>query len=85
MTGTDIVCVRSYPEGPRVWVAGQRVHHGASGSLLGVACLALRRPRLAALLLAWAATDWHDVRVWFARECVPAGVELDGQTPDIAA
>lgn len=66
------VVVRRYPQGPRVWVCGQRVHHGASGLILA-GLLARRRRRLAALALAWAATDWHDWRVWFVREGVPAG------------
>lgn len=75
-----ILIIRSYPEGPRVWVAGQRVHHGASGLLL--AAILRRRPRLAALALAWAATDWHDWRIWFAREKVPAQ-SLDIPTPPV--
>ena len=65
-----LVTIRSYPQGPRVWIAGQRVHHGASGLVLAAALR--KRRRLAAALLVWAATDWHDWRVWFAREKVPA-------------
>ena len=39
----------------RVWVCGQRVHHGATGILL------------AALGAALVAHDWKDRPVWFAR------------------
>lgn len=60
----------------RVWIAGQRCHHGATGAVLtGVAALGLVASRLgAAPFLALAATgsvlmvhDWHDRAVWFAR------------------
>jgi hypothetical protein len=39
----------------RLWVGGQRVHHGATGVLL------------AALGAALVAHDWKDRVVWFAR------------------
>ena len=39
----------------RLWVGGQRVHHGATGLLL------------AALGAALVAHDWKDRLVWFAR------------------
>jgi len=39
----------------RVWVCGQRVHHGATGILL------------AAFGAALVAHDWKDRPVWFAR------------------
>jgi hypothetical protein len=39
----------------RVWVCGQRVHHGATGIFL------------AALGAALVAHDWKDRPVWFAR------------------
>ena len=77
-----MIVVRRYPQGPRVWLCGQRVHHGASGTVLG-AVLARRHPRLAALALAWAATDWHDARVWFKRERVPAGELVSERTSSI--
>lgn len=76
----SLVVIRSYPQGPRVWVAGQRVHHGASGLLL--AAMLRKRRRLAVLALAWAATDWHDRRAWFAREKVPAStLDSAAETP----
>lgn len=65
------VTVRSYPEGPRVWVAGQRVHHGASGLGLAAAALAFRRHRLCLAALAVVVHDLHDWRVWFSREKLP--------------
>ena len=39
----------------RVWICGQRVHHGATGIVL------------AALGAALVAHDWKDRPVWFAR------------------
>jgi hypothetical protein len=58
----------------RLWIRGQRCHHGATGALLAGAgalgVLVLRTPRLAALAAAGGALmvhDWHDRAVWFAR------------------
>jgi hypothetical protein len=64
------------PELRRLWIGGQRLHHGATGvALAGVALaqLATRRTsaqRGLAYLLAGAALsahDWHDRSVWFRR------------------
>lgn len=74
-----VVVVHRYPSGPRCWIAGQRIHHGASGLLACVALLARRHPRLAALALLAAAHDRHDWRVWFTREKMPAST-LDTST-----
>jgi hypothetical protein len=60
----------------RVWILGQRCHHGATGTLVAaLACLGLvveRDPR--SLLLAVIATggalmahDWKDHSTWFER------------------
>lgn len=61
----------------RVWIGGQRLHHGATGSLVAaVACLGLiagqlkpssSRPLLAAALAGGAlmAHDWKDRSQWF--------------------
>lgn len=58
----------------RLWIAGQRCHHGATGAVLtGVAAATLvashrQALRLAALLAAGSALmahDWHDRAVWF--------------------
>ena len=60
----------------RVWVRGQRLHHGCTGALvtgLGVAGLAARRvtPKggleWALLGTALMAHDWRDRSVWFER------------------
>ncbi len=60
----------------RLWILGQRCHHGATGSVVaGVACLALvAQPARAASLLPLAATggalmahDWKDHSIWFER------------------
>lgn len=53
-----LIQVQRHPHGPRVYAAGVRVHHGPAG--LAVAVLVRRRRVLAALALAWAATDWRD-------------------------
>jgi hypothetical protein len=71
--------VLSYPQGPRCWIGGQRVHHGATGALMVAA--GLRWRPLALLGLALCAHDRHDWRVWFVREAIPAGRLLDKLTP----
>ena len=64
------------PELRRLWIGGQRLHHGATGVALArvaLAQLATRRTtaqRGLAYLLAGAALsahDWHDRAVWFRR------------------
>ena len=60
----------------RLWIRGQRCHHGATGALLascglvGLARARLSAPALAGLLAAGGALmahDWQDRSVWFAR------------------
>ena len=58
----------------RLWIAGQRCHHGATGTLLATAgvvgLLVLRSPALSGMIAAGGvlmAHDWHDRAVWFAR------------------
>jgi hypothetical protein len=62
------------PSRRRLWIAGQRCHHGATGAIVSVAsavALAARREhaaRLAALVAAGGllmAHDWHDRAIWF--------------------
>jgi hypothetical protein len=62
------------PELRRLWVGGQRLHHGATGvALAGVAVASLmtrRSPRGLAYLIAGSAMvahDWKDRSVWFQR------------------
>lgn len=62
------------PQLRRLWVGGQRLHHGATGIALAglaVADLVVRRnPRGVAYLLAGSAMvahDWKDRSVWFQR------------------
>jgi hypothetical protein len=77
-----IVAVRSYPQGPRVWVAGQRVHHGSVGVVVTLAAITSRRARLAALVgAALVAHDRHDWKVWFVREALPI-IERAGEVLD---
>jgi hypothetical protein len=64
------------PERRRLWIGGQRLHHGATGIALAgtaLARLATRRARVGSVL-AWtlaggalAAHDWKDRTVWFRR------------------
>jgi len=61
----------------RLWIRGQRCHHGATGAILtGVATAAFlaRRlhPRVDTVALATAGSllmvhDWHDRSIWFER------------------
>lgn len=61
------VIIRRHPSGPRCWVVGQRVHHGATGCVLLAAALLLRRRALLAAGLVLCAHDRADARVWFRR------------------
>ena len=71
-----MIVVRRYPQGPRVWVVDQRVHHGATGCLMLLG-LCRRRTRMAAVVgAALVLHDWHDRRRWFVRESLPA-ISLD--------
>jgi hypothetical protein len=56
----------------RLWIYGQRCHHGATGALLAAAgsVAVLRNPGATALVAAGTALmlhDWHDRSVWFER------------------
>jgi hypothetical protein len=58
----------------RLWIRGQRCHHGATGALLvgaGVLGLMTLRARVLTGLVAaggaMMAHDWRDRAVWFAR------------------
>jgi len=58
----------------RVWIRGQRCHHGATGAVLAgagvVGLIALRTPALSAIVAAGGLLmvhDWHDRAVWFSR------------------
>ena len=58
----------------RLWIRGQRCHHGATGVLLAgagaVGLLALRYRALAGVIAAGGALmahDWRDRSVWFAK------------------
>lgn len=55
-----------HPNGPRLYVIHQRVHHGAVGCLLAAALRRKRGALLCAALLC--AHDRHDWRAWFAKE-----------------
>lgn len=59
----------------RLWICGQRCHHGATGALLCATAAAglavrLRMRALAPVLVSGSALmlhDWHDRSVWFRR------------------
>ena len=58
----------------RLWIRGQRCHHGATGTILAgagmIGLVALRSPALTALVAAGGALmvhDWKDRTLWFAR------------------
>jgi hypothetical protein len=64
----------------RLWIGGQRCHHGATGSIVATtACAGLvsvrrrtssrDRPLLALALAGWAMMvhDWKDRSIWFQR------------------
>ena len=58
----------------RLWIYGQRCHHGATGALMAAAgtagLTALKAPALAAVVAAGSVLmlhDWHDRRIWFER------------------
>jgi hypothetical protein len=52
--------VVKHPFGPRVYLAGHRVHHGSAGLALAALALAAHRPRLAAIGLVLLAHDARD-------------------------
>ena len=70
-----------FPDGPRVWLLGQRVHHGAAGCAL--LALSRRWPALAIVAAVLLVDDRHDWRAWFAREGIPAGQSLDKDSTDL--
>ncbi len=54
----------------RLWICGQRCHHGATGALLAAAGLtaAVKNPQALAAVAAGTALmahDWHDRSIWF--------------------
>lgn len=61
----------------RLWIGGQRCHHGATGALLtgaaavvGLAASRLRLTGTVALLATGTllmADDWHDRQIWFEK------------------
>ena len=58
----------------RLWIRGQRCHHGATGAVLAAAGVVGLVALLAAALTAAVAAgsvlmahDWHDRAVWFQR------------------
>ena len=48
----------------KLWIARQRIHHGAVGCVLA-ATLMKRFPRFAFIAMCWGVTDIRDYRYWF--------------------
>jgi hypothetical protein len=51
----------------RLWIYGQRCHHGATGALLAGAGALAGSATLLATGTALMAHDWHDRQIWFKR------------------
>jgi hypothetical protein len=83
MSHMALIYVQRHPNGPRLYVADHRVHHGTSGLVLCAACLLTRRPRTALAMLALALHDAHDWRVWFKRELLSALDETLAMVEDV--
>jgi hypothetical protein len=49
----------------RLWIYGQRCHHGATGALLAGAGAMSKSSALLAAGAALMAHDWHDRSLWF--------------------
>lgn len=57
---SNAIRIDHHPNGPRLYVAGRRVHHGLAGGLAALALLRTNHRRLALGVAAFAATDWRD-------------------------
>ena len=79
----SVLHIQHHPCGPRVWIFGQRVHHGAVGIVAAAVFSAGGLHLAVAIAAAVAAHDAHDWRRWFAREGRPSGA--DGVTARHAA
>lgn len=66
MRAGGVVRVDRHPYGPRVYLAGRRIHHGSAGLVLAVALRAARRRKLSYLALLAVA---HDARDFPFRDC----------------
>jgi hypothetical protein len=54
----------------RLWILGQRCHHGATGALLAAAGTAVKSSAGVAMIAAGSVLmvhDWHDRSIWFQR------------------
>lgn len=50
----------THPRGPRLYIAGCRVHHGPAFAVCAAAAWRVRLRGIAAAFALWAATDWRD-------------------------
>lgn len=67
-----IVFVERHEDGPRLYVGGQRLHHGATGlALVGLGVLLPKARRGILVGLLAMAHDRRDLRRWLAREVLP--------------
>ena len=49
----------------RLWICGQRCHHGATGAVMAAVGTLAGAPALLAIGAALMLHDWHDRRMWF--------------------
>jgi hypothetical protein len=49
-----------HPHGPRLYIAGRRLHHGVAGLAVAAICTLFGHRRLALASAAYGATDWRD-------------------------
>lgn len=54
------LCLIHHPHGPRLYVAGVRVHHGLAGLIGAALCALTGAHKLAATLALYGASDWRD-------------------------
>ena len=54
-----LLALEHHPNGPRVRILGQRIHHGAVGTLLAI------HPRTRRIGLVLCMHDAHDLAKWF--------------------
>lgn len=60
VSSQSYVRVHRHERGPRVYLAGRRVHHGPAFTILAAFAWRLRRYRIATACALWAATDYRD-------------------------
>lgn len=67
------LAIERHEDGPRLYVLGQRVHHGTTGLAIVGLCAMLRGKARRGILVGLLAMahDRKDLRLWLAREVLP--------------